>query len=337
MLDHSNTSDAYVALRRLAVEDPKRARQEFCELLDGDIDYLNSILEAASAPGEGRVRQLIANAVRSRPDKDRVVTYLLRWHHNETDEFAKRAIGAALDGVDKNAYKSEKHRTLVDPALVDTYRYVTSRVRHQMNNALLGPAGLVMRLSDKVGTIEDSGIRGSLGSIVAELDDAFRNVSRIVAFDSGDNFFTMRSVVILDWLNNMNAEYARKYRPMGLTLVNESPTKGLRIRANDYWLHNIFWNLWTNAQQAVVGSCEIEVRARKTGSNVQLTILDNGDGFPKEMREIAFELKYSSKGSGRGRGLLEIQDAVEQLLGTVQLVEIEGRYRVRVQFPLEEP
>lgn len=335
MLDHSNTSDAYVALRRLAVEDPKRARQEFCELLDGDKDGLNSILEAASAPGEGRVRQLIANAMRSRADKDKTVAYLMRWHQNETDEFAKRAIYAALDGVDKGAYKSEKHKTLVDPALVETYRYVTGRIRHQMNNALMGPAALLIRLADKVESVEDMSARGEIGSMVAELKDTLRHVGRVVAFVPEDDFFEMRSVVVLDWLNNMNAEYGQKYRSINLSMINESPTKELRIRANDYWLHTIFWNLWTNAQQAVEGTCNVEVRARKVGGSVQLTILDNGSGFPKEMREIAFQEKYSLKGSGRGRGLLEVQDAVERLLGGVQLVEVQGHYRVRIHFPVE--
>lgn len=342
MPEHNDPQRTYSALRQLTVQDPKRARQEFCELLDGEKDFLVSVLEAASAPGEGRVRQLIANAVRSRPDKDKLVVYLLQWHQNETDEFAKRAIDAALDGIDRGAYKPEKHKTLVDPALVGTYRYVTGRIRHQMNNALLGPAELVMRLSDRVASIANCTVRSDLESLVAELDDAFKSVGRIVAFGPDDDFFVMRSVVILDWLNNMNLEYGRKYRPINLSLVDESPTKELRIRANDYWLHTIFWNLWTNAQQAVAGSCEIKIRARKTGSSVQLTVLDNGDGFHREMREIAFQEKYSSKenypskGSGRGRGLLEIQDAVEQLLGSVQLVEIEGRYRVRIRFPLEE-
>jgi len=336
MLDHSDPKEAYTALRLLVVQDPKRARQDFCEMLEGERDHLVSILEAASVPGEGRVRQLIANAVRLRPDRDKIVPYLIRWHQNETDEFAKRAIEAALDGVDKGVCKPGKRRRLIDPVLVDTYRYVTGRVRHQMNNALMGPAELLMRLTNKVGRIEDHAIRNDLESTVIELKDALRSVGRIVAFVPGDDFFTVRGVAILDWLSNMTLEYGQKYRPISLSLVDGSQTKSLHVRANDYLLQTIFWNLWTNAQQAIGGNCEIEVRVKKLDDNVQLTIIDNGDGFAQNMREIAFQEKYSSKGSGRGRGLLEVQDAVDRLHGSVQLVDIQGRYRVRIWFPLEE-
>jgi sigma-B regulation protein RsbU (phosphoserine phosphatase) len=45
------------------------------------------------------LRHLVASALRSNRDKERLAPYLIAWHEIETDEFAKRAIEAALDGV----------------------------------------------------------------------------------------------------------------------------------------------------------------------------------------------------------------------------------------------
>jgi len=86
-------------LRRLAVEDPREARKEFLRLFDSGGSALEQFLDHLSSPADGRLRHLIASALRNNRDKERLTPYLIAWHENETDEFAKRAIAAALDGV----------------------------------------------------------------------------------------------------------------------------------------------------------------------------------------------------------------------------------------------
>ena len=86
-------------LRRLAVEDPREARKAFLRLFDSGGSALEQFLGHVSSPGDGRLRHIIASALRNNRDKERLTPYLIAWHENETDEFAKRAIAAALDGV----------------------------------------------------------------------------------------------------------------------------------------------------------------------------------------------------------------------------------------------
>src|SRR5260370_35093752 len=52
-----------------------------------------------SSPADGRLRPLVASAWRTDREKARLAPYLIGWPEIETDEFAKRAIAAALDGV----------------------------------------------------------------------------------------------------------------------------------------------------------------------------------------------------------------------------------------------
>jgi len=47
----------------------------------------------------GRLRHLVASALRNSRDKERLAPHLIVWHEIETDEFARHAISAALDGV----------------------------------------------------------------------------------------------------------------------------------------------------------------------------------------------------------------------------------------------
>jgi sigma-B regulation protein RsbU (phosphoserine phosphatase) len=85
-------------LRRLAVEDPREARRVFLVLFDSGGSALEQFLGEISAPADGRLRHLVASALRNNRDKERLAPYLIAWHEIETDEFAKRAVSAALDG-----------------------------------------------------------------------------------------------------------------------------------------------------------------------------------------------------------------------------------------------
>jgi sigma-B regulation protein RsbU (phosphoserine phosphatase) len=86
-------------LRHLAVEDPREARKVFLQIFDSGGSALERFLAQITSPGDGRLRHLVASALRNARDKERLAPYLIAWHEIETDEFSKRAIAAALDGV----------------------------------------------------------------------------------------------------------------------------------------------------------------------------------------------------------------------------------------------
>jgi phosphoserine phosphatase RsbU/P len=87
-------------LRRLVVEDPREARRAFLQLLDAGGPVLDDFLGRLSSPADGRLRQLVANALRSHRDRERLAAHLIAWQEIETDEFTHRAIARALDGLD---------------------------------------------------------------------------------------------------------------------------------------------------------------------------------------------------------------------------------------------
>src|SRR5262245_39488701 len=64
-MDHKGSADIlYDQLRRLVASDPKRARVKITEVLASGPEPLTAVLDLASRPGEGRVRQMIAIAAR---------------------------------------------------------------------------------------------------------------------------------------------------------------------------------------------------------------------------------------------------------------------------------
>src|SRR4051812_49397976 len=77
-------------LRRLAVEDPREARKIFLQLFDSSDSILEQFLGQISSPADGRLRHLVASALRNNRDKERLAPYLIVWYEIETDELKKR-------------------------------------------------------------------------------------------------------------------------------------------------------------------------------------------------------------------------------------------------------
>jgi sigma-B regulation protein RsbU (phosphoserine phosphatase) len=71
----------------------------FLQLLDSGGPALDQFLGRISSTSDGRLRHLVANALRTQRDRERLAPHLIAWQEIETDEFTKRAIAAALDGL----------------------------------------------------------------------------------------------------------------------------------------------------------------------------------------------------------------------------------------------
>jgi len=115
---------AYERLRRLAVEDPREARKVFLRILDSGGSALEQFLGQISSPADGRLRHVVASALRNNRDKERLAPYLIAWHEIETDEFAKRVIAAALDGV--------KTQSAAETALAQEVARLTTAIGREM-------------------------------------------------------------------------------------------------------------------------------------------------------------------------------------------------------------
>lgn len=341
MHDSGDIDAMLIELRQLAVHDPRGARERFCMLLAaGDPLLLGGLLTKLDAPGDGRLRQLIANAVRTRPDKEKVLPYLRAWHTMETDEFAKRAISAAIIGTHTLSPINTPAREpeLIHQELIDAYRYAAERLQHKVRNALMEPSRYLIKLERLTNTIQDARVSTELAVITADLRNGFTTISRFMEFNDDDDYFQQRSISICEWLEGMNTEYARKYQPIALSFIGRIIVESTRIRANDYLLETIFWNIWVNAHQAVEGQCRIDLQLSIVGPNLQMVICDNGPGFPQIAIDIALQEQFSTRrGGNRGRGLLEVGDAVQKLHGSIRLVRYtDGTHRLCILFPLEE-
>ena len=109
-------------------------------------------------------------------------------------------------------------------------------------------------------------------------------------------------------------------------------------------------NLVKNASEAIdaavegdasrAGAGRIVAKVRTRGDRVQITVIDNGCGLPKENRERLVEPYMTTRAKGTGLGLAIVQRITEQHGGSLTLADgpkrngkIEGA-SVRIDFPL---
>ncbi len=332
-MQRNDDGSTFSRLRMLAATDPRRARQLLGEMLDSATPHLKEVFTRAAAPGEGRLRQLIANTLRVRGEQERFAAHLQAWREVEPDEFTRRALDAALEGTRHTERSAERRATLVDRHLVESYRYVSDRLKHQLRNAMMEPMTHLLRLRGLVATLKDPHARSELSAQIACLADAVQQVGQVVEFDAGDDYFTVRRVSLTDWLTAFNVRYAGKFKAVRLTLQPTGPF-GF-VLASDYLLDTVFWNLWINAHQAVGPACAIKIRFAISDRRIELLVRDNGDGFPREVGEAGLSDAKPRQGH-RGRGLLEVQDAIERVHGAATFVrDDDGTYRIHLSFPRE--
>ncbi|CAL2103882.1 Histidine kinase [Tenacibaculum sp. 190130A14a] len=92
-------------------------------------------------------------------------------------------------------------------------------------------------------------------------------------------------------------------------------------------LIRIITNLVKNATQSMPKGSKtpkIEVKVASKGTNVKITVADNGKGIKEENKKLIFEPKFTTKTSGMGLGLPMIKKIIEAYDGTITFTSNEG-------------
>ena len=115
-----------------------------------------------------------------------------------------------------------------------------------------------------------------------------------------------QAVIIFKQMDNFTIKYRAAENPV-------------IIYADRDQLLRCFNNLLKNAIEATPQDtqCVIDIIYLLTTKNVLLTIKDNGNGIPENMREKIFEPNFTTKSSGTGLGLAFVKNSIENASGKV--------------------
>ena len=107
------------------------------------------------------------------------------------------------------------------------------------------------------------------------------------------------------------------------------------VRADAQQLRQVLHNLFTNAQDALVGvsDARIGVRLAQDGERMCLSVSDNGHGFAPQILARAFEPYVTTKAKGTGLGLAIVKKIIDDHGGEIHLANDHGG-RISIWLPL---
>ncbi|HTM66449.1 MAG TPA: ATP-binding protein [Flavipsychrobacter sp.] len=117
--------------------------------------------------------------------------------------------------------------------------------------------------------------------------------------------------------------------------ININPNFPL-FKVDKGMLQQVLYNLLNNATQYTPSETKISIIAANYADILEITIEDNGKGFPEEERAKVFDKFYrlkKSKSGGTGLGLSIVKGFVEAMKGTITLENIStggARFIIRI-------
>ena len=240
-------------------------------------------------------------------------------HGASDDAITLIARGAKMPGTQEYLLVFDDISDMVSAQRAQAWGEVARRLAHEIKNPLtpiqLSAERLEMKLSGKLGNVEQALLTKSVKTIVDQVDamkrlvNEFRDYARLPAAE----------LTPID-LNTLVHDVMQLYHsdhPSAVVPVHAELDAGARpILGDAQLLRQVIHNLLQNAQDAQEGRTGALVTLKTEYSpgsgRVRLSVLDNGAGFPEHILKRAFEPYVTTKVKGTGLGLAVVKKIADE-------------------------
>jgi nitrogen fixation/metabolism regulation signal transduction histidine kinase len=204
---------------------------------------------------------------------------------------------------------------------------VARRLAHEIKNPLtpiqLSAERIEHKLSTKLDEADSEMLKRATETIVAQVDAMKTMVNEFSEYARAP----VLNLVNLDF-NALVRDVLELYQPIGINLKITLTEQSLNVLGDATMLRQVLHNLLQNAQDALdgVASPKIEVATMINANQIQLSVADNGVGFPMEMMSRAFEPYMTTKRHGTGLGLAIVKKIVEEHQGTIAIENVKAEH-----------
>lgn len=216
------------------------------------------------------------------------------------------------------------------------WREMARQVAHEIKNPLT-PMKLSIQYLQKAINNNQSNIKELTSNVANTLVEQIDHLSKIAADFSRFANIGNKNIELFD-LHQVLASLIDLYRSNPKVSIKwyrvEAP---LMMEADKTHMNRLFTNLFTNAVDASMEMerCFITVSEVVNEDSVLISVKDNGEGIPAEMRNKIFVPNFTTKTSGTGLGLAMCKSIVEQANGNIWFETEEGKGTTFfVQLPL---
>lgn len=226
---------------------------------------------------------------------------------------------------------------------------VARRLAHEIKNPLtpiqLSAERVAHKLRDKLETSDAQMLNRSIKTIVNQVDAMKQMVNEFSEYarSPAPNLITLDlNALVSEVVSLYENEDIKDKKSTIVVSLTEAPTQ---ILGDNTMLRQVLHNLLQNAQDALQSrpNPTILVKTELQKSTLQLSVQDNGSGFPVEMLPHAFEPYMTTKIHGTGLGLAIVKKIIDEHQGTIRIENLTAPDTeqpvgavIKINFPLNK-
>lgn len=239
---------------------------------------------------------------------------------------SKNEFGALKDAFNLMAEKIEEEKKLKEKS-EETRRRLVMDISHDLKNPLasvIGYSDFLLKNSELCQEDRNKYLT-IIQSNSIRVDNLVKDLFEFSKFESTNLKITLKNDDICEFLRTLIATYIPQMEDKGIIYDFDIPEESILIPFNAPNLDRALGNILVNGIKYNAKGTTLEIYAKKSCDNFQITIKDNGIGMPKELSKNIFEpfvrvdTSRNSKTGGTGLGLAITKTIIEKHHGSITL------------------
>ena len=174
-----------------------------------------------------------------------------------------------------------------------------------------------------------------IDDVLGEIDRLNGIVTRFLALARQPSDQAQSSADLKPIVRDVIAMVERNFLKRGLDITTELEEEIPRVQMCAEHVRQILLNLILNSADAICDKGHVEVLLRSIDGAAEITVADDGKGFPKQILDHPFEPFQTTKETGTGLGLSMVKNLVDSVKGEVSVYNRkEQGAKVVVSIPL---
>ena len=236
------------------------------------------------------------------------------------------------------AMQTRLQQTLKEQRHLADLGLAVSKINHDMRNILTS----AQLMSDRLAMIDDPMVKRFAPKLLRSIDRAVGYSGEVLAYGKAREALPRRRFINLAMLACEVRDIVAEETAVDIDYVLDID-EALEIEADSEQMFRVIYNLVRNAVQAFGADPaddaalvrRITLSARRTGSVVEICIVDTGPGLPAKARENLFQpFRGSARSGGTGLGLAIARELVIAHGGSITLDEtVSQGTAFRIELP----
>jgi two-component system phosphate regulon sensor histidine kinase PhoR len=324
----------------LVVDDQRRLalmNRAFCELFGVSEDSLGApLLESVRDP---EIERMVAETLQQRKPSEGELVIGNR-------EFQMTSVPMGNDNAEITGAVILFHDISELKRVDEIRRDFVANVSHELRTPLSILRGYIETMLDdpKMPRAECARILEVMDQHSKRLGLLANDLLTLAQLESGSSTLQLSEIDLAQFFDGLARDWEKKFATKALKIVIDLPANFPAIRADETRLREVFDNLLDNAVKYSSTNGEIRLGAERRGSEIALSVSDNGIGISSEDVPRIFERFYradkarSRELGGTGLGLSIVKHIAQLHGGSVEAESQLGKgATIRVSLPNASP